>query len=142
MEADDNNNWTVIFVIWIDTEIEVIVVSPTTWEANHSPRAQPEGAARGRSPRAQPEGAARGRSPRAQPEGAARGRSPRAQPEGAARGRSPRAQPEGAARGRSPRAQPEGAARGLWWASRVVGDTTVTEIEVSISILSWYLKAY
>ena len=42
--------------------------------------------------------------------------------------------------GRSPK--PEGEARGLWWASHVVGDTTVTEIEVSISILSWYLKAY
>ena len=101
------------WVIGIDTKIEVIVVSPTTWEAHHSPRAQPEGAARGRSPRAQPEGAARGRSPRAQPEGAARGRSPRAQPEGAARGRSPRAQPEGEARGRSPRAVVS--FPGRWW---------------------------
>ena len=27
------------------------------------------------------------------------------------------------------------------WASQVVGDTTMTEIEVSISILSWCLKA-
>ena len=42
--------------------------------------------------------------------------------------------------GRSP--QPEGEARSLWWASQVVGDTTMTEIEVSISILSWCLKAY
>ena len=33
-------------------------------------------------------------------------------------------------------------ALGLWWASQVVGDTTMTEIEVSISILSWFLKAY
>ena len=32
--------------------------------------------------------------------------------------------------------------RGLWWVSQVVGDTTMTEIEVSISILSWWLKAY
>ena len=38
--------------------------------------------------------------------------------------------------------QPEGDARGLWWASQVVGDNTMTEIEVSISILSWCLKAY
>ena len=30
----------------------------------------------------------------------------------------------------------------LWWASQVVGDTTITSIEVSISILSWCLKAY
>ena len=30
-------------VIGIDTKIEVIVVSPTTWEAHHSPRAKPEG---------------------------------------------------------------------------------------------------
>ena len=29
-----------------------------------------------------------------------------------------------------------------WSASHVVGDTTMTEIEVSISILSWCLKAY
>ena len=43
-------------------------------------------------------------------------------------------------RGSSP--QPEGEARGLWWASQVVGDTTMTEIEVSISILSWCPKAY
>ena len=28
--------------IGIDTKIEVIVVSPTTWEAHHSPRAKPE----------------------------------------------------------------------------------------------------
>ena len=33
--------------------------------------------------------------------------------------------------------QPEGEARGLWWASQVVNETTMTEIEVSISILSW-----
>ena len=32
--------------------------------------------------------------------------------------------------------QPEGEARGLWWASQVVNETTMTEIEVSISILS------
>ena len=38
--------------------------------------------------------------------------------------------------------QPEGEARGRWWASQVVGDTTMTEIEASISILSWCLKAY
>ena len=38
--------------------------------------------------------------------------------------------------------QPEGEALGMWWASQVVGDTTMTEIEVSISLLSWYLKAY
>ena len=30
-------------VIGIDTNIEVIVVSLTTWEAHHSPRANPEG---------------------------------------------------------------------------------------------------
>ena len=30
-------------VIGIDTDIEVIVVSLTTWEAHHSPRAKPEG---------------------------------------------------------------------------------------------------
>ena len=36
--------------------------------------------------------------------------------------------------------QPEGEARGLWWASQVVGDATMTEIEVSISILSWWNK--
>ena len=33
--------------------------------------------------------------------------------------------------------QPEGETRGLWWASQVVGDITMTEIEVSIYILSW-----
>ena len=32
--------------------------------------------------------------------------------------------------------QPEGEARGLWWASQVVDETTMTEIEVPISILS------
>ena len=32
-----------ILVIGIDTKIEVIVVSPTTWEAHPSPRAKPEG---------------------------------------------------------------------------------------------------
>ena len=31
--------------------------------------------------------------------------------------------------------QPEGEARGLWWASQVLNETTLTEIEVSISIL-------
>ena len=31
------------WVIGIDTKIEVIVVSPTTWEAHHSPRAKPDG---------------------------------------------------------------------------------------------------
>ena len=61
--------------IGIDTKIEVIVASPTTWEAHHSPRAKPEGEA-----------------------------------------------------------------RGLWWASQVVGDATMTEMEVSISILSWWNK--
>ena len=30
-------------IIGIDTNIEVIVVSLTTWEAHHSPRAKPEG---------------------------------------------------------------------------------------------------
>ena len=34
--------------------------------------------------------------------------------------------------------QPESKARGLWWASQVVNETTMTEIEVSISILSWW----
>ena len=34
--------------------------------------------------------------------------------------------------------QPEGEARGLWWASQVVNETTMTEIEVSIYILSWW----
>ena len=33
----------IVIVIGIDTKIEVIVVSPTTWEAHHSPRAKPEG---------------------------------------------------------------------------------------------------
>ena len=42
--------------------------------------------------------------------------------------------------GRSP--QPEGEAPGLWWPSQVVGDTTITEIEVSISIISWCFKTY
>ena len=32
-----------VLTIGIDTKIEVIVVSPTTWEAHHSPRAKPEG---------------------------------------------------------------------------------------------------
>ena len=36
--------------------------------------------------------------------------------------------------------QPEGEARRLWWASQVVNETTMTEIEVSISILSWWNK--
>ena len=30
-------------IIGIDTKVEVIVASPTTWEAHHSPRAKPEG---------------------------------------------------------------------------------------------------
>ena len=30
-------------IIGIDTKIDVIVVSPTTSEAHHSPRAKPEG---------------------------------------------------------------------------------------------------
>ena len=34
--------------------------------------------------------------------------------------------------------QPEGEARALWWASQVVNETTMTAIEVSISILSWW----
>ena len=34
--------------------------------------------------------------------------------------------------------QPKGEARGLRWASQVVNETTMTEIEVSISILSWW----
>ena len=38
--------------------------------------------------------------------------------------------------------QPEGEAQGLWCASQVVCDTTMTKIEVSISILSGCLKAY
>ena len=38
----------------------------------------------------------------------------------------------------SQRAKPEGEARGLWWASQVINETTMTEIEVSISILSWW----
>ena len=61
------SRWNLLFirlwVIGIDTNIEVIVVSLTTWEAYHSE---------------------------------------------------------------------------LWWASRVVNETTMTEIEVSISILSWW----
>ena len=36
-------HWEVGIVIGIDTNIEVIVVSLTTWEAHHSPRAKPEG---------------------------------------------------------------------------------------------------
>ena len=32
-----------VWVIWIDTNIEVIAVSSTTREAHHSPRAKPEG---------------------------------------------------------------------------------------------------
>ena len=34
--------------------------------------------------------------------------------------------------------QPEGEARGLWLASQVVNETTMNEIEVSISIISWW----
>ena len=30
-----------VIAIGLDTKIEVIVVSPTTWEAHHSPRAKP-----------------------------------------------------------------------------------------------------
>ena len=67
-------------VIGIDTDIEVIVVSLTTWVAHHSPRVNDLGS--------------------------------------------------------SP--QPKREARGLWWASQVVNETTMTEIEVSISILSWW----
>ena len=32
-----------MMVIGIDTKIEIIVVSPTIWEAHHSPRAKPSG---------------------------------------------------------------------------------------------------
>ena len=46
----DFSNWGGLFrVMWqvsiigIDTKIEVIVVSPTTWEAHRSPRAKPKG---------------------------------------------------------------------------------------------------
>ena len=38
--------WTnagILLIIGIDTKIKVIVASPTTWEAHHSPRAKPEG---------------------------------------------------------------------------------------------------
>ena len=38
--------------------------------------------------------------------------------------------------------QPEGEARGLWWASHVVNETTMTEIELSISIPSWWINKY
>ena len=34
--------------------------------------------------------------------------------------------------------QPEGEARGLWWASQVVNRTTMTEIDLSIPIISWW----
>ena len=34
--------------------------------------------------------------------------------------------------------QPEGEARVLWWASHVVNETPMTNIEVSISILLWW----
>ena len=37
------NNFVVYMAIGIDTNIEVIIVSLTTWEAHHSPRAKPEG---------------------------------------------------------------------------------------------------
>ena len=37
------NSSTIANIIGIDTKIEVIVASPTTWEAHHSPRAKPEG---------------------------------------------------------------------------------------------------
>ena len=40
---DDVTDSTVLNAIGIDTKIEVIVASPTTWEAHHSPRAKPEG---------------------------------------------------------------------------------------------------
>ena len=36
-------SWICKMIIGIDTKIEVIVASPTTWEAHHSPRAKPEG---------------------------------------------------------------------------------------------------
>ena len=50
----DNKIWSIDFswsynqrdeglIIGIDTNIEVVVVSLTTWEAHHSPRAKPEG---------------------------------------------------------------------------------------------------
>ena len=41
--TDTMNRTAESSVIGIDTKIEVIVVSPTTWEAHHSPRAKPEG---------------------------------------------------------------------------------------------------
>ena len=63
------HNHAGILVIEIDTNIEVIVVSLTSWEAYPSPRAKPEACG---------------------------------------------------------------------WASHVGNDTTMTEIEVSISILSWW----
>ena len=39
----DINDHEDSYDIGIDTKIEVIVVSPMTWEAHHSPRAKPEG---------------------------------------------------------------------------------------------------
>ena len=39
----DCHSWLPSPAIGIDTKIEVIVVSPTTWEAHHSPRAKPSG---------------------------------------------------------------------------------------------------
>ena len=38
--------------------------------------------------------------------------------------------------GSSPQSERE--AWGLWWVSQVVNETTMTDIEVSMSILSWY----
>ena len=38
-----NDYTSAVYIIGIDTNIEVIVVSLTTWEAHHSPRAKPEG---------------------------------------------------------------------------------------------------
>ena len=34
--------------------------------------------------------------------------------------------------------KPEGEVRGPWWASQAVNETAMTEIEVSIYILSWW----
>ena len=38
----NNVDLSKVNTIGIDTKIEVIVASPTTWEAHHSPRAKPE----------------------------------------------------------------------------------------------------
>ena len=34
--------------------------------------------------------------------------------------------------------RPEGEARGQWWASQVVNRTTMTNIDLLISIISWW----